>query len=964
MSVCSLLVSFGSGCRHRTIRTRPTAVMAVLLTLLPLGLLAQQALQRPSFRAGIDLIEIDVAVVNGRGEPVVDLRAPEFTVTVEGQPRRVVTAEFIDLQAETPEGEPASAGAGEGFYSSNTGVTRGRLVVFMIDRENMVFGTGSNVTRAAARFIEKLSSNDRVALITLPQPGPLVDFTANHDLVRNAMDGLVGLRSSLPGLRNIGMYEALELVKAGQFSFVAQRLLARVCGSREENVQFDQCESEIGRDAAMMVQDQRMRTDNSLRALESTLDALRAIEGPKHLVLVSQGLVIDGPTTMIRPIERVAAAARTTIHVLLVDPPVTDTSVALAPATHREDRRKEEQGLSLLAGTTRGDLLRASPNADAAFERLEKELSGYYLLGVESLSSDQDGDSYEIDVKVRRRGTRVRARREVLLPAPDEEPEGGIDERMERALQSPFATTGLLLRVATYVFRAEDPAKVRVTVPLEIDAVESSPSEVAIGFSLRDVDGNIVLSGRQQATLNPVERPRGAVLEHVVSFVADPGSYVARLAVADGHGRSGSVEHPVQAWQLADLPFASGDLLLADASTPAANDLAVPVEARLSGDRLAVYTELYSDEPTTLDSVQVRIDVVESASGESLVTGMGVPELGDDPNSRIVSAIFPTDTLPPGRYLARAVVTREDERLAHLSRPFLVTRPLAPGASPAPGRASASADASASPDAMMPAAATPSVVRELLGETLAFKSDDLLTAEVVGFFMDQIDKGRPALKAVTSEVRAGNLTGAGRRAFLTGDQMAAAFLQGLDLFSQSKWNQAATQFSVALSSAPDFAPAAFYLGACYAVGGRDREAADHWRRALLAPETAPIEHGALADALFRTSTSREAVTLLQEALTVWPENDTLLRRLAIAHALELEYDETRAVVEPYIDRHSTDHTALLLALAALFSGHVDGSAPLDGDSLERMRAYADAYATADGPHVGLVRDWVRVVSEP
>ena len=941
-----------------TTRTRATAVMAVLLTLLPSGLLAQQAPQRPTFRAGIDLVEIDVSVVNDRGDPVVDLRPPEFTVTVDGQPRRVVTAEFIDLRAETPEGAPASTDAGEGFYSSNTEATRGRLVVLMIDRENMVFGTGSNATRAAARFVEKLPSNDRVALITLPQPGPLVDFTANHDLVRNALDGLVGLRSQLLGVHNIGMYEALEMAKAGQFSFVAQSLLSRVCGRREENLQYDQCAAEVERDAVFIVQEQRRRTDSSLRALESTLDALRAIDGPKHLVWLSQGLVIDGPTTVTRPIERVAAAARVTLHVLLVDSPQVDVTSALAPPTRREDRQQEEQGLSLLAGATRGDLLRAGPNVDAAFERLEREISGYYLLGVESLSSDQDGDSYEIDVKVRRRGTRVRARREVLLPAPDEEPEGGIDERMERALQSPFAATGLPLRVATYVFQAEDPAKVRVTVPLEIDAVESSPSEVAIGFSLRDVDGNIVSSGRQQATLNPVERPRGPVLEHVVSFVTDPGSYVARLAVADGRGRSGSVEHPVQAWQFAELPFASGDLLLADASTLAANELVVPVEARLSGDRLAVYTELYSDEPTTLDSVQVRVDVVESASGESLVTGLGAPKPGDDPNSRIVSAVFPTDTLPPGRYLARAIVTREDERLAHLSRPFLVTRPLTPGAPPAPGRASAS------PDATMPAAATPNVVKRLLGETLAFKSDDLLTAEVVGFFMDQIDEGRPALKAVTSEVRAGNFTGAGRRAFLTGDQMGAAFLQGLDLFVQSKWNQAATQFSAALSSAPDFAPAAFYLGACYAVGGRDREAADQWRRALRAPETAPIEHGALADALFRTSTSREAVTLLQEALTIWPENDTILRRLAIAHALELEYDETLAVVEPYIERHPTDHAVLLLALATMFSGHVDDSAPLDGDSLERMRAYADAYGTADGPHVELVRDWVRIVSKP
>ena len=956
MSRCSCLVSSGSGC-HRAVLTRPAGVMAVLLTLLPSGLLAQPPPQHPSFRAGVDLIEIDVTVVNGQGQPVEDLLAPEFTVSVDGLSRRVATAEFINLRAETPQGRPASADAGEGFYSSNTEATRGRLILLMIDRQNMSFGVGSNVTRAAARFVETLTGNDRVALITLPQPGPLVGFTAHHDLVRDAVDGLVGLRQSLQRA-NIGVYEAHTMVNAGPgSSLVAVRLMERLCGQYEEGtLDRGSCENQVESDARRMVQEQHNFTDDSFRALESILDALRAIDGPKHLVWISQGLVLDGPGAVIRPIERAAAAARTTIHVLLVDSPPIDASVRGLPPTPAQDRMQEEQGLRQLAAMTRGDLRRVGPNADAAFEQLETAISGYYLLGVESLSSDQVGEAHEIDVSVLRRGARVRARRAFLIPTPDDESNEGIDERMQRVLQAPFVATGLPLRLATYVFQAEDAGKVRVIVPVEIDALEPSPSEVAIGFSLRDSDGNIVSSGRQRATLTPVERPRGSVLEYVVAFVIDPGIYVAKLAVADGYGRSGSVEHPVQAWQLADLPFASGDLLLADASAPSANGLVAPVEARLTGDRLAVYTALYSDEPTTLDGVQVRIEVTGSASGGSQVTATGVPAPGDQPNSRVVSAIVPIDRLPPGRYVARAVITRDDESLAQLSRGFQVTRPLAPGGTSTPGVASAA------PDAIVPVAASPDVVRRLLGEALAFQGDDLLSMQVIGFFMDRLDERRPALEAVTSEVRAGNLTGIGLRAFETGDQMAAAFLQGLDLFAQSQWNRAATQFSAALRMAPDFAPASFYLGACYAVGGRDREAATEWRRALLATETAPVEHGALADALLRTGQSREAIVLLRDALSVWPGDDALLKRLAIALALALEYGEAFAVIEPYVERHPTDRAALLLALVAMFSGHVDGSAPLDGDSLERMRAYGDAYGTEEGPHLGLVLDWVRLVS--
>ena len=954
MSLCSLSVFSELGKRSGAGR-RFTAATTVLLIGLSSVTVAQQRRQ-PTFRTGTEVIEVDVTVLNGRGEPIDDLRSPEFTVTIDGEPRRVVSADFIDLREAQPEARP-TVYSGGASYSSNLEATRGRLIVIVVDREHVSFGAGSNVTRAAARFLDKLTRNDRVALVTVPQPGSLVDFTADHDVVRQAIDGLVGLGQSPPGMLNIAVHEAFTLVNAGLGSLAAVRLMERLCGQYQQgDLERDACENRVETEARLMVEEQRMYTNVSLRALESILDALRAIEGPKHLVWISEGLPIEGAGAAVRPIEQIAAAARTTIHVLVVDQALADVSIEELPPAPLEDRRREEHGLSVLASMTRGDLRRIGPNADAAFERLEMELSGYYLLGIESLPSDQDGDAHEINVSVLRASARVRSRREFLIPVPDEKVTGEAEAQMLRVLHAPFVSTGLPLRVATYAFQAEETGQVRVLVAAEVDALGPTSSEVAIGYSLRDLGGNIVARGQQQVTPTPIERPQEAVFEHVLTFVTDPGSYVLKLAVADGAGRYGSVEHPVQAWQLAGLAFASGDLLLTDADAPSANGLVAPVEARLSSDRLAVYTELYSDAQATLDAVQVRIDVTDLESGEPHVSGMAFVEPGNHSNSRIVSSAVPVDPLPPGRYVARAVVTRDGERLAQLSRPFRVTRPLAAGVVASPG------PAAAAPDAIMPAAVSQNVVRSLLGDTLAFNSADVLAEDIVSFFMDRLDEDRPVVKRVTSDVRAGQLTGAGRRAFEIGDQAVAAFLHGLDLFAQGKGNEATTQFSAALIMDREFIPAFFYLGACYAVGDRDDEALTAWRRTLLVPGMGPVTSSFLADTLFRTGETREALAVLRDALAARPGDDRLVRRVAIGHALELEYAQALAIIEPYIERHPGDPAALLLALLSMFSGHVDGSAPVDAQALERMRGYADDYRTAQGPHLVLVLDWVRFVS--
>jgi len=53
----------------------------------------------PQFRSGVEVTSVDVTVVDGNGRPIADLEPGDFTVRVDGVPRRIVSAEWINLGA-------------------------------------------------------------------------------------------------------------------------------------------------------------------------------------------------------------------------------------------------------------------------------------------------------------------------------------------------------------------------------------------------------------------------------------------------------------------------------------------------------------------------------------------------------------------------------------------------------------------------------------------------------------------------------------------------------------------------------------------------------------------------------------------------------------------------------------------------------------------------------------------------
>src|SRR5947209_6748771 len=102
------------------------SVVCALCVLCGARLLAQQ--EQPRFRASVEVTSLDVSVVDDHGKPIQNLTPADFNVRIDGNPRRVVSAEWIPLV--TPGAAPPPPPP-DG-YSTNENSTGGRLIVLAV----------------------------------------------------------------------------------------------------------------------------------------------------------------------------------------------------------------------------------------------------------------------------------------------------------------------------------------------------------------------------------------------------------------------------------------------------------------------------------------------------------------------------------------------------------------------------------------------------------------------------------------------------------------------------------------------------------------------------------------------------------------------------------------------------------------------------------------------------------------
>ena len=922
--------------------------LAAIVIATQLALQAQQ-IPRPSFETKAEIVLVDVNVVDRDAKPVPALTPADFDLEVNGQPRTINTIQFI---ATTP-ANTSAATPREAAYTSNESATTGRLLLFVVDEGSLRVGANRTILRSAQSLFERLAPGDLVGLARLPNGTGGVEFTADRKRVTDGLMRVTGGASMRMGMLHVNISEAWALESNDPGTF--QNAVSRECNGMT-GAELESCANQLEGDARAMLLEASARARATLQSLEALLKNLIPLKTPVNIVMISEGMFVARDRLAMTALSRLAAEARATIHVIRPSQQffdIEDRSAGGSSSRFFDDGLMSE-GLEQVAGQTRGSMSVVNGDGQIAFDRLGRELSGYYLLGFEPTEADRTGRERRIKVSVKTRGLTVRARPTFVVPAAEAAAKTDLTpmQQLGEVLKSPLPVRGLPMRVATYTALESGTAKVRVVITAEVGDPAKDSADWPIGVLVLDKNDKIVVNRGGVSTLAPASKSVETPRLLLTSVALDPGDYTLRIGAVDESGRGGSVHHTINA-RLNKGPggISVSDLMLVP-QPPVAGELPRPRPTTvIDNETVSAMIEMTGADQGLLGRTRVTLQISDAENGNALVNVEARQAARG--TVRAFAAQMRLGVLPPGEYVARAVIAVPGQAEMRLTRAFMLS-PVAEIPGPAPDLG-----VPLDPDAP-PAPVAPS---KILAPVPRFSARTILIPEVVLPFLEGLADTHPpspAVEAVIERAKSGNYDLATERGTTADDELNLAFVRGLGALSKGEVAQAAAWFQQTLKGASDFLGAAFYLGATHAASGRDREAIGAWQMALLSENPAAV-YPALVDALLRVGDGRQALDVIEEAPGAWPNDDERLTREAIAMAMVGDYSGALPKLKDQLDNTRNDNQPLLfVAIQVLYKMHQQDKS-LSPDNALRFRNYVERHQKLGGPDRAIVETWRRAV---
>jgi VWFA-related protein len=463
--------------------------------------------QQPTFRSGVNLVRVDVAVTDRRGMPVADLTERDFEVFEDGAPQSIESFRLVKLDGEQAPDENLS----------------------------LPIRSDEHATAEAAR--------DEVRLFALFLDDYHVSPMRGTLVVREALTRFV--RENLGPTDLIAVMDPLTPLSSLKFTRDRFQLLERVRTFKGRRGQFYPPRSVIEEQQLQSRNPSRVRVEVTISALEALVTRLGSLrEGRKSVILVSEGFPLgfrsQDVTSRFQDLLRAANRGNTAIY-------------SLDPTGLGGRRNAGADVLQTLSAETGGRAIVNVNDLSQGLAQVVRDASAYYLLGYASQAS-LDGRYHKIQVRVKRSGLEVQARRGYWAPgdadleraaaAAADKPPGDIAEAL-----AVFAKprTGWPVHTWTGVARGEE-GRPRVVFAWEPRAAPGEPAPRGLRVTLKASTGDVVFyEGEVPA--------RDASGPSHVAFDAQPGALKLTVAVDRGDGAPPDEErHQLEIGDPASVP--------------------------------------------------------------------------------------------------------------------------------------------------------------------------------------------------------------------------------------------------------------------------------------------------------------------------------------------------------------------------------------------------------------------------
>jgi VWFA-related protein len=657
---------------------------------------AQQAPSqpRPVFRANTQIVSVDVIVRDGSGNVVRGLKSDDFEVTEDGRPQEIRSFSFEEIKdrpqavetadllagakdrlaeelrrapSTAPATTPAPA-AGEAPKPMTTQELAGRrLIVLLFDVSSMQPEDVQRAVDSASTFVDKnMTPADMVAVASVSsQLDVMQDFSSDRTKVSAA------------------------LAKLGYKEGTASPPPTADTAATDEQLAQDDTSSQDTSDMDMFNNDIR------LRALKALAESMSSIEQTKSIMYFSAGMQRSGEDNQVELRSAINAAIRSHVKIYPVDTRGLQALVPGGDATRASGRgtnlfsggnvrqqfsqlAASQDTLGSLASDTGGRAFLDSNDFAPAFERVQRDMSAYYLVGYSTSNLAKDGRFRTIRVRVKSpnyKSAKVEARGGYYADR-DFQHTARTDRetQLQEQLFSAVSATDLPVLVTASYFRL---ASDRYFVPLDVAVPGSAiptPPEKDKDKLVLDILGLVrderqMPVGRIRQTMQLPPGSTGTVASKQILYQSavtlPPGRFSVKVVVRENtSGLIGSFEAPVTVPELKQAPLKVSSVLLSTQLQPAKDrkdnplirngEQLIPNLTHIVGkdQRMLFYYEVY--DPASADNAP---DVRSSlAFYRGKVKVFETPVIAraqiDDPSRK--AAVFqlevPAGSLPPGLY--------------------------------------------------------------------------------------------------------------------------------------------------------------------------------------------------------------------------------------------------------------------------------------------------------------------------